>query len=176
MIFLNRIRVKLVMLICIGSLVYCNPQHEKEKQTSEVEAADSQELVKGANRTIDTSALIVKAALLYAKDQYEEAIESYNELLSIDSLNGEYYYKIGYCLAQLHKDSAAIKNYIRATELNFRKFDACRSIGLIYAIGPLKNNSKAIEYLNKCLVINPEANDIKKLIREIKHESNEVML
>ena len=83
--------------------------------------------------------------------------------------------KLGYCHAQLTNDSTAIKNYLKAAELNFRRFDAYRSVGLIYAIG-LNDKSKAIYYLNKCIKINPTSDEVKKLIGDIENTPKEVSL
>lgn len=123
----------------------------------------------------DSSSLVIQAALQYESDKFEEAIELYNKLIELDSTNGDFFYRKAYSLARLRRDSAAVENYLKSARLDFRRFDAYRSIGIIYAIG-LNDKSKAIFYLEKCLEIDPDTEEIKRLIEDLKSNPEKISL
>lgn len=171
MIFYKTVFLRVLIVSSLLSLFKCSTTSKKEDK---VLRSDSLSISRD-NLINDSSSLVVQAALLYANDKFEEALMSYNKLINLDSTNGDFFYRKAYCLAQLSRDSAAVENYLKSANLDFRKFDAYRSIGLIYTVG-LNDKSKAIEYLKKCLEINPNAQDIKRLIEDIKSNPEKISL
>lgn len=128
---------------------------------------------KGGNAVIDKQKLAERADDFYEKDKYLEAISSYDTLISIDSTNGEYYFKRGYSKSMLLHDAAsAISDYFVAIERNYsRKASAYLNIAVLY-----RNDAKydsALYYYNECLRTddsNIKAIQGKKEVIEILHK------
>jgi tetratricopeptide (TPR) repeat protein len=154
----------IIILVIIFLTISCGTGTDQRKVNG-----DDKQLLDQAT-TIDTSALRLTAHLLYQRNQYEEAIDEYNKLIRYDSLNGQFNFRIGYCLAQLGRDSASVKYYKRSADLKHREYDSYYALGLIYSIGTLSDKKKAIYYLNKCLEINPKAKDVKGLLGRLTEE------
>lgn len=171
MIFFKTIFLRALIVGSLLALLKCSTTSKKE----DTELRSDSSFTSRDSLISDSSSLVVQAALLYANDKFEEALESYSKLVELDSTNGDFFYRKAYCLAQLNRDSAAVENYLKSANLDFRKFDAYRSIGLIYTVG-LNDRSKAIEYFKKCLEINPNAEEIKRLIEDIKSNPEKVSL
>ena len=83
----------IVVLVIIFLTTSCRKGTDRQK----VNGDDKPLLDQGT--TIDTSALRLTAHLLYQADQHEEAIDEYKKLIKYDSLNGQFNFRIGYCLA-----------------------------------------------------------------------------
>lgn len=158
----------LVGIILVSSFCLSNC-----KRGNKLDPKSAKSLIRDTISINSLTPLVLDAAMYYSKDMFTEAANSYEKLIKFDSLNGEYYYRLGYCHAQLTKDSQAVKNYAKAADLGHRRFEAYRSIGLIFSVG-LNDDAKAIEYFNKCLEIDPNADEIKKLVKTIKNKSKKV--
>ena len=154
----------IVVLVIIFLTTSCRKGTDRQK----VNGDDKPLLDQGT--TIDTSALRLTAHLLYQADQHEEAIDEYKKLIKYDSLNGQFNFRIGYCLAQLRRDSASVIYYKRSADLKYREYDSYYALGLIYSIGTLYDKKKAIYYLKKCLEINPKAEGVEVLLGQLTKE------
>lgn len=103
---------------------------------------------------IDTAVLNALADRYYKERQYLLAIDNYLNLTLIDSLNGKYYYRIGYCLGQSHQLPTAVHYYQKSADLGYREFESNKAIGVIYLL-VLKDRVKAAVYFDKCRKLDP---------------------
>jgi tetratricopeptide (TPR) repeat protein len=159
----------IIVLASISLTLSCGKGTDQRK----INEDDKQSL--GQVGTIDTSALRLTAHLLYQRNQYEDALKEYNKLIKYDSLNGQFNFRIGYCLAQLGKDTISVKYYKRSADLKYREYDSYFALGLIYSVGTLDDYEKAIYYFKKCLEINPKAKDVEKILRQLtENESRSI--
>lgn len=110
-----------------------------------------------------------EADFFYNKNNYPRAIILFNELIASDSLKGEYYYKRGVAYSMILNAGQAIKDFLKAIELGYRKGEAYQNIGANYST---INDSLAIYYLNKSLQINPDNAKAKRIIRECTDRLN----
>lgn len=110
----------------------------------------------------------------YQDDNFTAAVTLYDCLISQDSLTGEYYYKRGYSLSQIRKHKLAIKDYSKSAELNYRRFDAYYSLGIIYDIIFL-NDSLAIFYFKKALEEKPDSEEVRKILKDLESLEDEDM-
>ena len=102
----------------------------------------------------------------YNIDDYAKALEYLKELINIDSTNGEYYYKIGYCESGLFNTEESIQAFQKAIDYNYRVVDATFSIGVNYT---LVNDSMAKLYFEKCLIEDPSYQRAKIQLLVIEH-------
>jgi tetratricopeptide (TPR) repeat protein len=93
-----------------------------------------------------------KMNLAYNQDDYKNALIYIHTLIKMDSTNGEYYYKKGYCESGLFNTNESIKAYQISIIHHYRVIDATFSIGVLYS---LTNDSIAKSYFEKCLAIDP---------------------
>ncbi|MCW3467942.1 tetratricopeptide repeat protein [Chitinophaga nivalis] len=107
------------------------------------------------------------ADILYDQNEYETAAKYLDTLIAIDSLNGEYYFKRGYCNAMLFKYYLSTNDYNKAASLNYRKSSAYFNMGLNYS---LVNDSIAILYFEKCYETDSTQIKAKEKIRELKEK------
>lgn len=105
----------------------------------------------------------LEADSFYYENNYSRAIILFNELIALDSTKGEYYFKRGFSYSMLLNAEQAIKDYSKAAELEYRKADAYKNIGINYST---INDSLAIYYLDKCLEIEPENAKAKRIKEE----------
>jgi len=144
-----------------------NSNQHNIKQDERIKIIDS------LNTTLnkDTVEMNLKAHLLYVNKEYLEASQEYSELIKIDSLNGKYHYRKGYCLAQLSSYNEAIIYYQQASILNYDKFECFKSIGIIYYF-MINDNKRAEEYFSKCLEIKPKDKEVEKYMAELTNNEN----
>src|SRR5690606_1760399 len=90
---------------------------------------------------------------LYNGDNYEEAVKYFDTLITIDSLNGEYYFKRGYCEAMLFKYHESTIDYKKAIQFKYRESSAYFNLGLNYSS---IDDSLAIHFFYKCLEVDPK--------------------
>jgi Flp pilus assembly protein TadD len=110
-----------------------------------------------------------KAFYYYSNKTYREAINYLDELIRLDSTNGEYYFKRGYCYSELSNDSHAFFNFEKAIEFKYSVANANMNIALI----AMKNDrdSAALLYLEKALKAGSTENEkIQKLIKMCKQQ------
>lgn len=92
---------------------------------------------------------------LYNKNDFESALHYFYELIEDRSVsNGEIFYKIGYCNAQLLNFEESTKFYIMATDLGYRTGDAFYNAGVNQTLD--LDDSLAIIYFKKAIQVNPE--------------------
>lgn len=106
---------------------------------------------------------------LYNQDEFEEVIPILDQLIADDSTKGIYFFRRGYSLARIRKDSAALQDYLKSIELGYRVYDCYKSLGLIYSIGMLSNDSVAIHYFEKALETDPNSQEAKDFIEAIRN-------
>ncbi|MBE9593113.1 MAG: tetratricopeptide repeat protein, partial [Proteobacteria bacterium] len=93
--------------------------------------------------------------LAYAElNQYERAIEDYNEAIKLNSNYAEGYSNRGLAYAELNQYESAIEDYNEAIKLNPNLAEAYYNRGIAYA--ELKKYERAIEDYNKAIELNPK--------------------
>jgi tetratricopeptide (TPR) repeat protein len=90
-----------------------------------------------------------KASYYYNKGIYPEAINYFSELIRIDSTNGEYYIKRGYCNSKSSYLIRALSDYQKAIDLKYDVSSAYLNIAIIAIL--LEKDSIALIYLDKSL-------------------------
>lgn len=109
--------------------------------------------------------LKAKGDSFYRLKEYAQAIKYFDTLVRIDSLNGEYYFKRGYCEAKVFMFPESTRDYLQAVNLGYRKATAYFNLGLNYAI---IDDSIAIEYFEKSLKEDPSNVDAEEEIKEVR--------
>lgn len=109
--------------------------------------------------------LRTNANLLYKENKYSEAVEAYDKLIKIDSLNGQLYFRRAYSLCQINKHQNSVTDYQRSASLGYKKFDSYYSLGIIY-MTILLDDSLSIMYFKKCLEIDPNSEKVKDILRQ----------
>src|ERR1700704_2150414 len=64
------------------------------------------------SKKIDTSRIRTMANLLYQRDEYKEALQKYDQLIRVDSLDGESNFRKAFCLAQLDRFTESLPYYL----------------------------------------------------------------
>lgn len=108
-----------------------------------------------SSKNIDTVDLLKRANYFYAQEEYLQAKQCYDTLISKDSSQGEYFFKRGYSKSMLLYDVyGAIADYQKAIEVNYnKKQKAYLNIGVL-----LRSQGKydsAIIFINQCLKLDP---------------------
>ena len=124
---------------------------------------------KGVEGETETDRLKAKAFYFYENDRYDEALPFFTSLISLDSSNGEYYFKRANCYSQSGQKEKAIKDDLRAVGLNYRKDAAFFNIGLDYLFS---NDSLARYYFEKCLKENPKHSKAAIMIEQLNRRSS----
>lgn len=102
--------------------------------------------------------LFVKANEQYKLEQYEEAIQTYNEIENLNVISSELYYNLGNCYYKLNKVAPSIYNYEKALLLNPLNEDAQNN--LVFARRLTIDN---IEELPKSVFQKIDESFVKKL-------------
>ena len=145
----KRILGKLISLLIVIFSVSCT-QSSKQSEKKE----------------IDINRVKSLADSCYERNDFEKSLSYLNQVLSRDTVNGEYYYKRGYSQAQLANFPESSKDYFKAAQLGFRKADAYYNLGLNQIV--LLNDSLAVFYFNKALELNPNAPEIPSALEACK--------
>lgn len=114
--------------------------------------------------------LVQQADSLYTNKSFHDALLLYKKLIAIDSLNGEFNFRLGYCHAQNNEHLKATKYYDKTISLGYREFDSYRNLGLIYGF-VLNDKGKAIDCFNRCLSLNPNSKEVKDFLLVLKKKS-----
>lgn len=117
-------------------------------------------------KEIDINRVKALADSCYERNDFKKGLGYLNQVLLIDTLNGEYYYKRGYSQALLENFTESSKDYLKATQLGYRKADAYYSLGLNQII--LLNDSLAVFYFNKALELKPNSPEILSALEACK--------
>ncbi len=128
---------------------------------------------------------------LYERDNYEEAAIGYRRVVSLDSGNGEAFYRLGYSLAMTkeslleeaqakgkemtlefidQRDTSALRiinSFLKAAELQYRSDEAYYNAAVYMDIF-IKDDSATLELYRKSLDLNPNQPEAIQRIREIK--------
>jgi tetratricopeptide (TPR) repeat protein len=107
-----------------------------------------------------------KATFFYKNKDYSNALNFYDKLISIDSTNGEFYYKRGNCKAYLFDYNGSTNDYLKAIELKYKIGDTYFNIACNYA--SIKEDSLALKYFTKAYEINPNDLNLKTQIELVK--------
>jgi tetratricopeptide (TPR) repeat protein len=86
----------------------------------------------------------------YREDQYANSVIVYSKLISLDSSQGEYYFRRGYSYMMLRNTDSSIFDYQKAIQHEFKVSKAYQNIGAVY-LGMLGNDSAAVYYLGKAV-------------------------
>lgn len=114
----------------------------------------------------DTSAINFSAELFYEAGQYLEAANEYKKLITLDSLNGKYYFRRGYSLVQIDSFSLASKYYAKAAVLKYEEAECYFVIGTLYSRD--FNDTLAIKCLEKALKLDPGMEKAKIFLSSLK--------
>lgn len=164
--------IKFIVRLIIGvwlliDFVECSKQVKEDTPAAKPEVFNlDSTVISFSQSSKDTSELILKADLMYATDQYADAIELYTKLLLIDSLNGKFNYRKGFCLRNLRLYPESIEYFLKSIALNYREFDSYNNLGVIYSIG-LNDYPQARKYFEKSLEINPNSEEVKSFLKTI---------
>ena len=145
-----------LILVVSTAVTMCNSKN------SEVRSGD----VSQTTTEIDTSLIATSADLYYKSKMYDSALRQYSQLISTDSLNGKYHYRMGVCKARLKMPNEAISSFLKAAKFNYREKDAYEAIGMTYYI-ILLNDELALRYFEKAQAIEYDS-EIQKTIDKLK--------
>jgi tetratricopeptide (TPR) repeat protein len=106
-----------------------------------------------------------KADTYYYQSNYDSALFLFSQLIKMDSSNGEYFFKRGVCYMKFLRNEKSINDFIKSADLNYRQSSCFYNIGLDYAA---ENDSLALLYFNKCILIDPTHSKCKQAIEETK--------
>jgi tetratricopeptide (TPR) repeat protein len=96
-----------------------------------------------------------KAAIYhFEKEHYQEALESYEDLLVLNGPEGEYYEKIGFSYQKTGNFRKAIEAYQRAELFDNDHLWLFKKLGLCYL--KIKDYTHALQYFRDALALNPE--------------------
>ncbi|MCH7403876.1 tetratricopeptide repeat protein [Belliella kenyensis] len=150
------------LLIILGVLVLeCEVKNKEVKQRLENEQSEI---------TISKEELIEKANSFYDKDDCIKSIKYLTKLIEIDSTNGDFFFKRGFCYAGIDSLNASTRDYIKAAELEHRVADAYYNIGLNYTMQ--FDDSMALKYFFKALEISPNDHEISNEVKAAKERLN----
>lgn len=156
-----------VLFFCISITVvsiYCSC---KENRKSKEEINQSKMVLDPTKKV--TSDLKATADSLYFANKYREAVSLYDELIKRDSLQGEYYYRRAFSNSNLLKKNMAIKDYLKAIDLNYKVDAAYFNAGINCSFD---NDSLALLFFQKCLEANPNYPDAEIEIKECRKRLN----
>ncbi len=163
-----RNRFWLIVTSLMVLTVQCRTGHKEQVE-------EKQNLIESdsSHSTLNTDSSMIKtmANILFQTNEYQKALEKYNRLIELDSLNGQFYFRKAYCLVQLNRHSESVKYYLKAADLGFERFESFRSLGITYSF-VIKNDKQAVIYFKKCLEIDPNSEEVKKFLREIQKASD----
>ena len=86
---------------------------------------------------------------------FEQAIETYNYILSVEPDNAECHNYLGYLLWQLDKNDEAVEAYNRAIALNLDNPIAYNNLGVIY-LDEKCQLKKALEMFEQAVALKPD--------------------
>ena len=94
-----------------------------------------------------------KIAYIHAfNENYQKSYEYINKLILIDRNNSYAYYLKGWILFNMEEYEKAKKNFLIAEEKGFNGSDLYQCLGYIFYIS--NENEKALEYINKSIILN----------------------
>ena len=134
-------------LVILFLLISCRDNNTKSKEISKYEE------------------LKLKMLSTYKEDNYTETLKHINQLLQIDTADGDIFFIKGRCEAELNNFNQSTKSYLKAAQLNYRKLDATFNIGVI---SMLNCDSLAEIYFKKCLAIDPDYEPAKVQLNGIR--------
>lgn len=111
-----------------------------------------------------------EADALYKANDCSNCIELLNHILEIDSIDGESYFKRGFCHYSKGYLDESISDYLTAARLGYRESECYYNLGLIQMVIP--NDSLGIVYLTKALELNPHSNEIREALESLRKGVN----
>ena len=106
----------------------------------------------------------------YLKDDYREALKSYELIFEKDSTLEIVSYRLGVCYAKVFIFSESTKYFVKAIKMNYRIGDALFNIGLNYS--SQQKDSFALVYFELASKYLPDDMEIKNKILEFKKLTN----
>ena len=157
-----------IVMLILAITMQCKERKANENNDSNEIENLSSDLAK------DTSMLALSADLLIKNGQYHEASMEYSKLIKIDSSNGKFLFRKGYCLTQIDSPFQALKYYIKAAESKFHEAECYYVIGTIHGIEG--RDSLAIVYLEKALALEPGMEKAKSFLSTVRQWSQDTSL
>lgn len=163
-----RVFIGLLILILIATA--CSISSSNTKGGDKLNHIDSVLQVSNSSQLGygDTSRLILETKILYKKGAYSELLKVYDQLISIDSLNGSYHYHRGHCLIDLHRYDESIRSFNKSLRLNYRTCKSYASIAI--SLRYLHQLEKAVEFCKKGLKCDPDLPYGKVILDELNKE------
>lgn len=104
--------------------------------------------------------LKIVANKYYDSNAYVKAIMVFEKIISLDSTNGEYYFKRGYSYSMILNPEQAIRDYSKSISLGYKISSAYKNIGINYST---INDTLAIINFNKSLEYETNLDERKKI-------------
>jgi tetratricopeptide (TPR) repeat protein len=101
----------------------------------------------------------------YYLNDYVNCIILLNKLIRENPMQGEYFFKRGYCYTEILNSDWAITDFKEAIDLNYRVADSYANIGINYAT---ISDSLALIYFQKSLQLDSSNKKTEKLIYECR--------
>ena len=127
-------------------------------------------LISSCTSTSSSENVDLKSRLdrVYQNNEYKEAISILNQLIPLDSLNGELYYKRGISYSQVFKDSLASADFKKSIDLEHRLPDSYFNLAVLEINNP--NDSLLISYLKKSLTYDPNFEKAKEMLKKFEKQ------
>ena len=106
----------------------------------------------------------------YLKDDYREALKSYELVFEKDSTLEIVSYRLGVCYAKLFIFNESTEYFVKSIKMNYRIGDALFNIGLNYS--SQQKDSFALVYFELASKYLPDDDEIKNKIKEFKVLTN----
>ncbi|MDR1658496.1 MAG: tetratricopeptide repeat protein [Deltaproteobacteria bacterium] len=108
-----------------------------------------------------------KCATQIESGQYEEALQTCNEILEVDS-NAEVFYNMGYILSMRGHFQEALKSFRKATLINNQHARAFKQMGLIYQkMGLVDNAQQHLEHAAELHMTLNQENEAEEILNTV---------
>jgi tetratricopeptide (TPR) repeat protein len=107
-----------------------------------------------------------RGSVYFNMKKYSEAIQDYTESIMRDDKFGDAYNNRGIIYASQERYADAIKDFEQAVRLQPEKTAGYKNLGLTYY--KMDNNTKALEILKRYLELNPNDEEVIKLVKQLK--------
>ena len=121
------------------------------------------------NLDSDTTKLFQIANQFYEKSNFTEAEKYFTDFLKVDSTNKEAYYRRAYCFASNKKYKEAIEDYLKCISSNYNIKASYFCLAINYEA--TNNDSLALHFIDKALILDPENLVFKEILTRIKNKN-----
>lgn len=117
----------------------------------------------------DTTEIKNRANKLYYQGKFEEAKRTFDTLISVEPMQGEWYYKRAYSKAYLlYLNNSVFTDFRKAIALGYQKVEALHNIGVIFQAD--KNFDSAVYYYSLALELDPENIKARESLYQVHSE------